>query len=93
MGDTPVGRTWDRCEFLTTDLRHHSNNRRAVVMFQIAGHDVSPALHPYECGGGFSAKCTPTPVNNPVASKGQKDLCTRCGDKRALLPGAWHLCL
>ena len=57
-------------------------------MFQIAGHDVSPTLGPDECGGGFSPMYTLTPVNGHVASKGQKDFCTRCGDKRALLmPG------
>ena len=61
MGDTPVGRTWDRC-IPYTDLRHHSNNRRAMTMFQTAGHDDSPTLGPYECGGGFSAKCTLTPA-------------------------------
>ena len=61
MGDTPVGRTWDRCVLLTTDLRHHSNNRRAMMMFQTAGNDDNPTLGPCECGGGFSAKCTLTP--------------------------------
>ena len=50
MGDTPVGSTWDRCVLLTTDLRHHSNNRRAVMKFQNAGHDDTPTLGPYECG-------------------------------------------
>ena len=93
MGDTPVGSTWDRCVLLTTDLRHHSNNRRAMMMFQTVGHDDSPTLGPYECGGGFSTKGTLTPVNDRVASKGQKDFCTCCGDKRPLLAEAWHLCL
>ena len=55
-----------------TDLRHHSNNRRAMTMFQTAGHDHSPTLGPYECGGGFSAKCTLTPVNDRVASKARR---------------------
>ena len=41
MGDTPVGRTWDRCVLLTTDLRHHSNNRRAMMMFQTVGHGIT----------------------------------------------------
>ena len=55
-----------------TDLRHHSNNRRAMTMFQTAGHDDSPTLGPYECGGGFSAKCALTPVNERVASKARR---------------------
>ena len=71
MGDTPVGRTWDMC-IPYTDLRHHSNNRRAMTMFQTAGHDDSPSLGPYECGGGFSAKHTLTPVNDRVASKARR---------------------
>ena len=55
-----------------TDLRHHSNNRRAMVMFQTAGHDDSPSLGPYGCGGGFSAKCALTSVNDCVASKARR---------------------
>ena len=55
-----------------TDLRHHSNNRRAMVMFQTAGHDDSPSLGPYGCGGGFSAKCALTPGNDHVASKARR---------------------
>ena len=33
-----------------TDLRHHSNNRRAMMMFQTAGHDDSPTLGPMNVG-------------------------------------------
>ena len=55
-----------------TDLRHRSNNRRAMTMFQTAGHDDSPTLGPYGCGGGFSAKCALTPVNERVASKARR---------------------
>ena len=64
-----------------------------MMMFQTVGHDDSPTLGPYECGGGFSAKGTLTPVNDRVASRGQKDFCICCGDKRPLLAEAWHLCL
>ena len=77
-----------------TDLRHHSNDRRAMTMFQTAGHDDSPTLGPYGCGRGFSVECLYTyPSQWPCGFQGQKDFCTCCGDKRALLADAWHLCL
>ena len=93
MGDTPEGSTWDRCVLLTTDLRHHSNNRQAMMMFQTVGHDVCPTLGAYACGVGFSAKCTLNPVKDRVASEGQKDFCTCCGDERAVFTGTWLLSL
>ena len=42
------------------------------MMFQTAGHDDSPTVGPYECGGGFSAKCALTPGNDHVASKARR---------------------
>ncbi|KAB0340085.1 hypothetical protein FD754_023417, partial [Muntiacus muntjak] len=41
-------------------------------MFQIAGHDVSPTRGPDECGRGFSAKCTLTPVTTMWLPKARR---------------------
>ena len=92
MGDTPVGRTWDRCVFLTQISGTTVITGGPWRCFRLLDMMTVPPLDLINVGVAFYQVYT-YPSQWPCGFQGQKDFCTCCGDKRALLADAWHLCL